>query len=149
MADHMRTRIRHGAVQALTGLALTGSNVFPSSIYAMRESRLPGLRVYTQDETTEGATLGMADRIVERTLQLVVECCVKHVDDYDDKLDEVIRQVEVALAGQQSLGVGVKYIGPPDTEIVFDAETDKPVAIGRLTFSCFYVTTQNAPDVAL
>ena len=72
MANHLRRQIRERAATTLTGLSTTGSNVFQSRFYPMESAGLPGLCIYTKDETAEISVMG-ATRTVQRDLDLVVE----------------------------------------------------------------------------
>ena len=59
MADHVRKQIRDAIVTLVTGLTTTGSNVFAGRTYALQDSELPALRVYTGDEDLTIAALGV------------------------------------------------------------------------------------------
>ena len=150
MANHLRRQIREAAATLLTGLATTGSNVFQNRVYPLQDGDLPALRIFTQAESVEANTIG-ADpaRLQERTLSLVVEGCVKDPDGFDDTADAICKEVEVAIAGNNTLGGLCKWVQLTSTEIEMDGETAQPIAIVRLTFQVFYITALNAPDVAL
>ena len=150
MADHLRRQIREAAATLLTGLATTGSNVFQSRVYPLRDGQLPALRIFTLNESVEANTIGAGPaRLQERTLTLGVEGCVKAKDNYDDTLDAICKEVEVAIAGDNTLGGKCKWVQLTSTEIDMDGETEQPIAIARLSFQVFYITALNAPDVAL
>ena len=70
MANHLRRQIRERAATTLTGLSTTGSNVFQSRFYPMESAGLPGLCIYTKDETVEISVKGTI-RIVQGELNLV------------------------------------------------------------------------------
>ena len=72
MANHLRHQIRERTATTLTGLSSTGSNVFQSRFYPMESAGLPGLCIYTKDETAEISVMG-ATRTVQRELNLMVE----------------------------------------------------------------------------
>ena len=65
MANHLRRQIRERAATTLTGLATTGSNVFQSRFYPMESAGLPGLCIYTKDETAE-ITLSLWNEDIEK-----------------------------------------------------------------------------------
>lgn len=145
MADHVRQQIRDAAVTALTGLITTTTHVYPSRVHPMNEANLPGLRIYTNDEDVAILAKGMS-RILDRTLELVVEACVKENNTFDDTLDDIIKEVEVALAAGLA---GAKYVTLKRVEIEASGEGDKQVGLARMTFAVPYNTAHNAPDVAL
>ena len=59
MANHLRRQIREEvAVNLLTGLSTTGSNVFQSHVYPLENADLPALCVYTQEEEEEVDAMG-------------------------------------------------------------------------------------------
>ena len=148
MADHLRKQIRTAAVAALTGLGTTGSRVYVSRAHPMQDANLPGLRIYTRSEEVEIASMGVG-RVRERRLELVVEACVKANSAYDDTLDQIQKEVEIALDANQGLGGISKYVEPRSFEDAFEGEGEKVVAMKRMAFEVLYYTAQGAPDVAL
>ena len=70
MANHLGRQIRERAATTLTGLSTTGSNVFQSRFYPMKSAGLPGLCIYTKDETVE-IFVKVATRSVQGQLNLV------------------------------------------------------------------------------
>lgn len=146
MADHVRKQIRAAAVAELTGLATTGARVYASRVYAMQDTDLPGLRIYTPSEEVQISSMGVGRRR-ERTLSLVVEACVKAVSGYDDSIDQIQKEVEVALDADQGLGGLCHYVELRTVEDVFEGESEKPVAVKRMTFEVLYYTALGAPDV--
>jgi len=150
MANHLRRQIREAAATLLTGLATTGSNVFDSRVYPVRDGQLPALRIFTQSETVEANTIGAGPaRLQERTLTLTVEGCIKATSGFDDTADAICKEVETAIAGDNTLGGKCKWVQLTSTEIELDGETEQPIVIVRLNFQVFYITALNAPDVAL
>ena len=64
----------------------------------MESAGLPGLCIYTKDETAEISVMG-ATRTVQRDLDLVVEGYAKTANNLDDTLDQIGKELEVAMAG--------------------------------------------------
>lgn len=149
MADHVRKQIRAAARTLLAAAATdAGANVFASRVHALQSAELPAILVDTKDggEIRPGSAFG-AGRYLERAVVLTVGVVVKAVSGYQDTLDEIYKDIEVALAGDNSLGGVCKYIQPagePSVEI--DGEGDRPVARAEMPFEVFYVTALNAPD---
>ena len=147
MADHVRKQIRAAAVTALTGLATTGARVFASRVYPLQDTDLPGLRISNPDETIEPASMGGANRYLERTLILEVQACVKQVSGYEDLVDQICKEVEVALANDNTLGPLAKWIVPRGIQTELVGEGEIPVAVATMRFEVLYYTALNAPDV--
>lgn len=149
MPTHMRQQIRQGAATALASLATSGDNVFLSRAEAIAADRFPAIAISTQNETSEVQTVFGPGRIVQRTVELLVEAVAVENDTYADTLDQIALEVETALADNMSLGVGAKWIDPPETNIETDGRGQLVVAVAVMTFRVTYFTAQNAPGVAL
>lgn len=149
MADHVATQIRDAAVTALTGLTTTGARVFADREYPLQTSNLPGLCIYTRNETEEPITFKGATRRLQRTLELLVVAYAKTIGDLDKTLDTIRKEVETALAADPPLGGLAKELWPQACEKDVDAEGDKPVGVATMVFHVEYHTAQNAPDTAL
>ena len=145
MANHLHKQIRDALKTALTGLATTGSRVYANRLQPMADANLPGLRIFTDAEEVEALTLH-APAMQSRRLELVVECCAKAASGLDDTLDQISKEVEVAMASGitiSGISLEVMYLG-----MQFDDDlADKPVGVKRLRFSIGYTATSNAPDV--
>ena len=72
---HIRQSIRDNAVTAVTGLSITGSNVFRSRGYPLGTNKLPALCVYTDSEVVEYNRLDRV-RDVHCTVDIVIEAYV-------------------------------------------------------------------------
>lgn len=147
MALHLRKQIREAAAAALTSLFTSGARVYQSRTHELQDANLPGLRIYTSEEAIDIVTLGVS-RILERELDLVVECCAKESSDLDDKLDLMMQEVEVAIAANQGIG-GAKWVQLKKIEIDMEGEAEKEVGVARMTFQVRYYAALGAPDVAL
>ena len=100
--SHVRQQIRDAAVTLLTGLTTTGTNVFNSRAYNINAARIPALFVYTNSESVEYITKGIADRRKSRELELMIEIIEQGVTDTTlpfNTIDTIIAEVETALAG--------------------------------------------------
>ena len=147
MTTHVRKQIRDAAITALTGLTTTGANVKNSPVYPMQDADLPGLRVFTRNESSQHLEMG-STRARERSLELYVEACVKATSASTDTVDLIAKEVEIALDANNTLGGLCKYIEPRGFEEDLDGSGEKPVAIGRLKFEVVYHTRKGSPDVA-
>ena len=98
MANHLRRQIREAVATAISGLATTGARVFPSRVYPLEtEGDLPGLLVFTLAEASSRSTLP-APGLMQRTVRLQVVAVAEATADLDDALDQICKEVEIALA---------------------------------------------------
>jgi len=145
--SHVRRQIREAAAAAVTGLATTGSKVFQSRIYPLRDADLPCLLISTDDEQIESDNV-TDDRPQRRTLTLTIKGVAKATADLDDTLDAIAEQVEPVLIGNL-LGNKLKDCTLSSIHIDLDDSLDKPVGIITLQFQTIYFTSPAAPGTAL
>jgi len=145
---HVRQQIRERIATEVTGLTTTGSNVFQSRVYPLQASNLPGLLIYTTSETSEPLDMGRTSRLMGRSLSVNIDAYVKAVSNFDDTVDTVCSEVEVALGGSTINGL-VKDIYIESTDIDYQSEGDQPLAVATMVWVCEYETAANAPDTAL
>ena len=148
MANHLRRQIRERAATTLTGLTTTGSNVFQSRVYPMESAGLPGLCIYTTEETVEMQSMG-GTRHVSRDLTLIVEGYATDSANVDDTLDQIGKEIEVAMSGDITLNdlAQDSYLSSVEITLSGDGST----GIGKITHSYLvvYQNAENAPDSAL
>jgi len=148
MANHLRRQIRERAATTLTGLTTTGSNVFQSRVYPMESAGLPGLCIYTTEETVEMQSMG-GTRHVSRDLTLIVEGYATDSANVDDTLDQIGKEIEVAMSGDITLNdlAQDSYLSSVEITLSGDGST----GIGKITHSYIvvYQNAENAPDAAL
>lgn len=143
--SHQRKVIR----QAITSLLASAGTAASTRVYDTPgdpRTTFPALTVEDMGESQQvTSTLGggMAGRIVERALDIVISAEVQQNGDYAGARDDLLAQVEVALA--TSAIAGVKVITPtgyqPDTSF----QGERPIAVGRQRFDVVYMTTQGNP----
>jgi hypothetical protein len=148
MANHIRQQIRERFGTLLTGLTTTGSNVYQSRVYPLENANLPALIIYTKSEESEPIVIGV-DRVMSRVLSVIVECYVKATSNFDDSIDTISKEVEVAIAADRTLDGLAKDTYLESTEIEFNAEGEKPLGYVSLTFLTNYYVKESAPDVAV
>lgn len=146
--SHVRQQLRERAATTLTGLTTTGSKVYQSRIYPLGSANLPGLLIYTKSEDSEAVTMSGA-RTVIRNLSLVIEGYVKAVSNYDDTVDTIAKEVETAMGNDVTLNGLAKNSFLESTQIEYDGEGEKPVAVVSLTYNVEYMTIENAPQTAV
>lgn len=148
MADHIRKRIRAAFGAALTGLATTGDHVYLSRAQPLQDGNLPALRISNPDEQLTELTM-TPNPTLERLLQVEIDACAKAAILYEDTVDDVVREVEVALAIDTTLGGLCHSVHLRSISTEISGEGEKPVAVATMTYEVRYYTEQNAPDVAL
>lgn len=141
---HQRKVIR----QAITALLAAAGTAASTRVYDTPgdpRTSFPALTVEDLGETQQVTSTfgGMAGRMVERSLVIVVSAEVQQNADYAGARDDLLAEVEAALAN--SAIAGVKVITPtgyqPDTTFA----GERPIAVGRQRFDVTYVTTQGNP----
>ena len=148
MANHIRQQIRERAGTVLTGLTTTGSNVFETRIYPLSNTNLPALAIYTKNETSEPIVIS-TNRLMSRELELVVEVYVKQTSNFDDQVDKICKEVEVAISADTTLNGLAKDCFLQSTEIKYNTEGEQPLSYAVLTFLTNYYVQETAPDVAV
>ena len=148
MANHLRRQIRERVATTLTGLSTTGSNVFQSRIYPMESAGLPGLCIYTQEESVGIQSMG-GTRNVSRDLTLIIEGYASASSNIDDTMDAIGKEVEVAMAGDIEINnlAQDSYLSGVEITLSGDGST----GIGKIahSYTVVYQNAENAPDAAL
>lgn len=148
VALHLRRSVRDAVVQALTGLQATGNRVYSSRVYPVDDASLPALLVSTSRDVVTGSSLSIP-RTFERTVIVDVIAVAKAISDIDDILDEICRQVEVALAMPCSALAGIaQRITLQETQIRITGEGSIPTGEAAMSFEVFYMAAENSPHVA-
>ena len=148
MADHIRQQIRERIATNVTGLTTTGSRVYQSRVYPMASANMPGLLVYSTSEDSEIDAMG-ATGVLNRVLNISIEGYVKTITEFDDKIDDICKEVETAMAGDQKINGLAKNSFLQSTEIEFSGDGDQPIGVVTLNYVVQYRTATNAPDVAV
>jgi len=148
MADHVRQQIREQVATTVTGLATTGSNVFQSRVYPLSDSNMPALLVYSTSEDSATDIMGPS-LVTNRELSVVVEGYVKGTTDFDDVVDDICKEVEIALGADRTLNGLAKFAYLSGTEISYNGEGEQPIGVVSLTYLVQYRTSVDSPDVPL
>lgn len=148
MAFHLRRQIRDAVLAKLQGLTTTGINVFSDRVYALSDEELPALMVKTESESSQPNAM-MASRLMQRDLSITVSAYVKAVSNLDNTLDQICKEVEMALAADTSLGGLTKDLYLTATNMTLEGSAEKPRGLTEMTFTVSYYVKETAPDVAL
>lgn len=92
------------------------------------------------------------DPVLNRALTLTVLAKAKATNNIDDVLDTIIKEVEIKLAGWQSVPalnslIGGLVLNSIDVEI--NADNEAPVAEATIEFLVNYFTQASMPDVSI
>lgn len=141
---HVRQQIRDRMVTTLS--AINGVTVYPMRKYALDQSKLPAILVYTMEENSSLMTIG--NRTLNRTVNCAVEALVKSNADVADVVDDLCADIEAALGNDFNLNNLAKSCILQDTQIDISVEGENPVSSARMTFAVNYVTAVNNAEVA-
>lgn len=149
MADHLRKRIRAALLLLLTDANVdVGGNVFSGRVTPLIDSQLPAIDIDGGDGgAIETTSKGGASRLLARHPSLSIVVTIKQTDGYLDRIDDIYQDIEIALAGDNTLGGLCKWIAPrgePNYEI--SVEGEKPVCRAAMPFEVLYYAALNAPD---
>jgi len=145
---HVRKTIREYFGSQLTGLTTTGSNVFESRVYPMQSAKLPAIIIYTTTESSEEVAFS-SKRVQNRMLSVEVQGFVRAISNFDDTLDLIAKEVEVAILDDPSLGGLAINTELTNTQADYSGEGEQPVGTIRLTFDVQYRTETGQPETAI
>lgn len=141
---HIRKLIRDQIATQLTGLSTTGGRVYTSRVYPMGNNKLPGIVIYTDNESAEYATIGLPRTII-RTLTVNVEIYVKGVSSYDDDIDQITAEIDAAIYSDVTLNGYAKDTKITGYVVQYIGEGDQPVGTAILNLEVTYTTTEGSP----
>jgi hypothetical protein len=144
--SHVRQQIRDRLVTILTGLPTTGTSVYAMRKYALDDSKLPALLIYTMDESSTLITIG--NRTMLRDLNVAVEVLVKSSDNVQNIVDNICRDVEEAVAADFTLNGLAKSCILTGTEVNIVVDGERPLSSARLSFMTKYITAIGDVEVA-
>ena len=144
---HLRQSIRERIATDVTGLSTTGSNVFQSRVYPVEDASLPCLLVYTTSEESEVTEIA-SPRPMTRFLNVIVQGVVGATMP-DDTLDDISKEVEVALAGDVTINSLANNSFLSSTSIEFNSDGAKPIGTVMLNYIVEYRNLDNNPESAI
>lgn len=144
--SHLRKQALDAFVTALTGLTTTGANVFLGRVSLLQTNEVPGLVIRGGAERIEPRSFPRP-RTQERHFQVDVLVHVRETDDYEVTLNDVIEEVEVALAPASVVaGFGAKAISLRNIDAPIRAQNEVTYVQTAMNFEVWYMTSENAPD---
>jgi hypothetical protein len=102
MANHVRKQVRDAVKARLTGLATTGSRVYVNRVDPMAEAVTSELSIRGGPESIERQSLGQPNAYVRRAQTIVVTARARASAAVEDTLDQIAKEVEVALLAEQA-----------------------------------------------
>ena len=129
--------------------------MYSTRLYSFRENQLPAVNVYMGPEESEASTMGgkmgapnMTQRLMFRTVPLMVEVYVAAVEQVDDVLDQAAVQIENVLGNTLLDGLAreITLIG---TTPEIDANGEVPVGVLSMTWNVIYQTLEGQPEVSV
>lgn len=142
---HERQLIRAAVAAALTGKTDAGENVWPTRLIPLRAKDLPGIAIYTRNETSEEGQA--SPRELRRRCTVSIEAAAKAEAGIDDLLDRLARQIERQLDQDDTLGLEcVSDFLLTATESDITGEGDQPLGVIRLDYLCTYYTGLPRPE---
>jgi len=141
---HVRQQVRERAGTILTGLSLTGSNVFESRLYPLIDADLPCILITTDGEEIIESTIS---GVVQRSILLNIAIKDKLTTDLDDRIDAISIEVETAIANDTS--AILRHSALVDVEIELDPEGDQPIGTAKLLYRVQAFTAPNDPETLI
>ncbi len=147
---HIRRQVRDDLVTTLTGLSLTGSNVFTGRAHAIGEASLPALFVRTPSEESAVDNMGSDPPAIQRNITAIIGILAAGNENVGNNLDAIAVQVENAVHADLTLG------GTADYLMLVSTETDPPAGDGdqianamELTFIVETRTARSDPETKI
>jgi hypothetical protein len=146
MTDHVRKQLRDQVAVLVQSLTTYAVNVYKNRRYPVDSSELPCLIVQTGDEEIETLTIDYPSQQLRRE-QLIISVIAETTVGLDDMLDEICKDIEIALAGNVLLSRNFTLDSTSgiDPNIV----GEKPVGVVDMRFTAEIYTLENAPFTAL
>jgi predicted regulator of amino acid metabolism with ACT domain len=145
--SHVRNQIRNRIATLVTGLPVTGANVYKMRKYALDDSKLPAICVYTTDESSSLITVGT--RTLRRVINVMVEVLAKGSSvTISDTIDNICISVEEAIAADFSLNGLAKSTILTSTETDVNIEGENGIGSARLVYAVEYVTSIDDVETA-
>ena len=140
---HARQQVRERAGTALTGLALTGSNVFESRLYPLVDADLPCILVSVDAEEIEPET---TSGILRRNMLLSIVVKDKATADIDDRMDSIGAEIEAAMAAESTVLSDSILVS---VEVDMEAESEQPTGALKMSYQVTVFTSKADSETIL
>jgi len=146
MTDHVRKQLRGQVATLVQSLTTYAVNVYKNRRYPVDSSELPCLIVQTGEEEIEILTIDYPAQQL-RQEQLIISVIAETTVGMDDMLDEICKDIEIALSGTVTLARNFRLDSTSGIEPNIVGE--KPVGVVDMRFAAEIYTLENAPFTAL
>ena len=143
--SHRRGVIRDAVIDQLKGKTAAGDNIYGNRAKPLFDQFLPAILVYAKQENI------LEDNIdgytsLKRDLEIAIEGVILGDNEFDQKLDNIAGQIELALDGFEIPKRRADIIKLKSTEIDYSIEGSKIYGAVRLLYSVIYFTEVVQPD---
>lgn len=126
---------------------LTTANLYKMRKYALDDSKLPAICVYTTSETSSLATIGT--RKISRNVEMVIEVYNKASStSVVGTIDQFAAEIAAAVQSDYQLGGLCKSSMLTTSQVDSSVDGEQPVAFARLAFTVNYHTLCDDAEVA-
>ncbi len=152
MALHVREQIAVAVLAAVTNLATTGARAWrdrDTDENPLQATELPGLTLEDDGDPAEIVSMGN-NRLLERRMRITITAHVKAASGYSSTLNQILKEVEVALGAPGVALGGAKHCTLSGVEAREISEGAELACVRQaFVFELPYYTQHSAPDVAL
>ena len=143
---HIRQAIRENIKTTLTGLTTTGNRVYLNRLYPLSQSNNNAICIFTDGESIDYLTTG-ATRTQERVVTYKVEVYVRTKTDFDDKIDDILVEIESALHQDVTRGGNAVDTTLGNLQIEYNGDGEVPVGVGQLDVMVKYHNQEGSPTI--
>jgi hypothetical protein len=138
MANHIRKQLRDAIKTRLTGLVTTGANVTTDRDYVFADAELPALKITVEGEQIGGRSVSLAypphATGEQHLIQVEIRAVSKKVAAIDDELDQISKEVGVAIWTDPTLGGLADDVRIVSTFFERDATLETPQGINVMQY---------------
>lgn len=148
MADHLRKQARDAAKTLIVAASTAASSrVYTGRVYPLNaDGPWPQVCISSQGEQIRAATIGGGSRLYERTYRMNVIVHAKDATDPEAVVDNAGKQIEVAIAGDFTLGGTAKYCTLVGTQTELSGDAEQPAAALTMAYDVEIFSRENTPD---
>jgi len=147
VSNHVRQQIRKRMQGVISdNVSLVDGRVYTSRVYSINELSLPAITISFVNEVSSQITIGL--RTLTRKVDIMIDVYAAQNADLDDVLDNISVQVDEAIASNFTLDGLAKQCTLASSDFSFEAGTDSPIGVARLSYEAIYVTGIDEPRIA-
>lgn len=139
---HPRKAIRDKVVALLIAASTDAGSVVHESRSLPSGAKVPSLNVLTAGDARadvgEDPIIDLSTRRIDRSVELVIEARVSQASGADDALDDLCRQVELAMHNDATLTGSILFHQYEDTQLEPANDLDPPGHLARIRYSLVY-----------